>query len=331
MEKIKVSVIIPVYNTVGFLEGCVLSVCRQTYRNLEIIIVDDGSTDGSGELAEKLKEADSRIIVLHQENKGASCARNNGIRAATGEYLGFVDSDDYLAPEMYAELMRFIEKENLEISQASRTEIDQCGQRLPDICIPPSEAICMLNVEFFRELLLHRGDASFCTKLIKASLLEDERFPEGVLNEDFHLLIRLLKKVKYIGILPGRYYHVNYHSGSTTREKSRDSFSPVFIDIVNNADMVEKITLSDYPALKDEAKRFALFQRLEYLLHVPLKQMNRRNLFYKSIIRYLRKNIINTFKNQYLTSKNKRYLFLFTISPWCIRKIHAIFYLTNNK
>ena len=91
---LKVSVVIPVYNVMPYLERCVQSVVRQTYQNLEIILVDDGSTDGSGKLCDKIAGTDQRIRVIHQKNQGLSGARNTGIRQATGEYVVFLDSDD---------------------------------------------------------------------------------------------------------------------------------------------------------------------------------------------------------------------------------------------
>jgi glycosyltransferase involved in cell wall biosynthesis len=327
MEKGKISVIIPLYNTARFLERCVASVACQSYTNLEIIIVDDGSTDGSGELAERLAEKDERLKVIHQENGGASVARNRGIAEATGEYFGFVDSDDYIEPEMYASLLAMLEREDLSIAQASRQEIDQLGQPLPDICQPPEKETVVDSAVFFRELLLHRGDASLCTKLIKASLLADERFPEGVINEDFHLLIRLLPKAGRIGLLPEYCYHVVYHDDSTTRKREKDSVVRGFVDHVDNADMIEELVKTEHPELVSEAKRFALFQRLEYLLCVPISQMRRDNAFYRKVIRYLRHNKRHTISNPYLTRQNKLYLLLFTLAPRAIRRVHATLFL----
>ena len=105
----KVSVIVPVYNSIGCLERCVRSLCAQTYTNLEILLIDDGSTDGTGELCERLA-ADERILVRHKENGGASSARNLGLSLASGEYIGFVDSDDYVDAYVYGELARALEE-----------------------------------------------------------------------------------------------------------------------------------------------------------------------------------------------------------------------------
>ena len=96
-----ISVIIPVYNIMEYLPRCVHSVTAQTYQNLEILLVDDGSTDGSGELCDRLAKEDPRIKVFHKENGGSSSARNLGLRNARGECVGFVDSDDYVEPDTY--------------------------------------------------------------------------------------------------------------------------------------------------------------------------------------------------------------------------------------
>ena len=97
----KISVIVPVYNSINCLERCVASIRRQTYPELEILLIDDGSTDGTGKLCEELARQDGRIRVYHKANGGASSARNLGIARAEGEFLGFVDSDDYIEPDTY--------------------------------------------------------------------------------------------------------------------------------------------------------------------------------------------------------------------------------------
>ena len=101
-----ISIIIPIYNIMDCLEKCVDSCINQTYKNIEILMIDDGSTDGTGELCDKLKEKDDRIRVFHKPNGGSSSARNLGIENAKEEYLGFVDSDDFISPTMYEDLMK---------------------------------------------------------------------------------------------------------------------------------------------------------------------------------------------------------------------------------
>lgn len=319
-----ISVIVPVYNTYDLLSRCVNSIRRQTYRNLEIILVDDGSTDNSGALAEKMAMEDKRVRVFHKENGGSSSARNLGIEKARGDFIGFVDSDDYIEPEMYERLLAVAIEENLLMVQISRDEIDEQGNRMPDVCVPPEQPELWECENFMRELLLHRGDCSFCTKLLHASLLKEERFPEGELNEDFYLLVRLLPKIPAVAILPEQEYHVFYRYGSNTRTRNQDEFPQVFTDIVKNADRVYEIVEREYPALLPEAMRFGLFQRLDYMLHIPISLMNRKNEFYCQVKKYLKKHRKDILHSAYLTRRNKVYLLLLGTAPRFVRRVHKI-------
>ena len=323
-RPILISVIVPIYNIVEYLPRCVNSIRRQTYRNSEIILVDDGSTDNSGALAEKMALEDKRIRVFHKENGGSSSARNLGLSKANGDYIGFVDSDDYIEPEMYERLLAAMLEENLLMAQISRDEIDEQGNRMSNVCEPPDKLELWECERFMRELLLHRGDCSFCTKLIHASLFQEEKFPEGELNEDFYLLVKLLPKVPAVAILPEQDYHVFYRYGSNTRTRNKDDFPQVFTDIVRNADRVQEIVGKEYPALLPEAMRFGLFQRLDYMLHIPISQMNRENIFYQQVKTYLKKHRKDAVRSQYLTQKNKVYLVLLGTAPRLVRKVHSI-------
>lgn len=323
MDEKKISVIVPVYNSIDCLERCVKSICSQTYANLEILLIDDGSTDGTDRLCEQLALGDSRIRTYHKKNGGASSARNIGINLASGEYLGFVDSDDYIEPYVYEKLLCAIEESGCQAAQISRDEVDEEGRRLADVCIPPDQVQFCEAREFVRELLLHRGDCSFCTKLLKRELFEGHRFPEGELNEDFRLLVELLQEIDGIVILPEQGYHVVCRKESTTRKKTKDSFSRVFLDIVDNADRMQELVDRKYPELYVYAVRFNLFQRLDYMLHVPVSQMREDNVFYKKVKKYLRRHLRDTLTNPYLTGKNKIYLILLTAAPRTVRRVHG--------
>ncbi len=323
-EPVLISVIVPIYNVVEYLPRCVDSIRKQTYRNLEIILVDDGSTDNSGAMAEKFAMEDKRIRVFHKENGGSSSARNLGIQEAKGKYIGFVDSDDYISPQMYERLLLVALQEKLLMVQTSRDEIDEQGNRMPDVCVPPEKPELWESDHFMRELLLHRGDCSFCTKLTAASLLKETGFPQGELNEDFRLLIELLSKIPAVAILPEQDYHVFYRYGSNTRTRDKNEFPRVFTDIVNNADRAEAIVEKEYPHLKQEAIRFALFQRLDYLLHIPISMMRKDNAFYMQVCSYLKAHKADIRQNPYLTEKNRKYLKLFAVAPALVRKVHAV-------
>lgn len=319
----KISVIVPVYNSIDCLEKCVRSLCAQTYVDLEILLIDDGSTDGTAELIDRLAKTDFRIHAHHKENGGASSARNAGIALATGEYLAFADSDDYLEPYVYEELFRALTEGDYPAAQISRDEVDEDGNRLPDVCIPPEKEWFCDSETFLKELLLHRGDCSFCTKLFPREVFGIHRFPEGELNEDFRLLVEILQETAGIVILPKQGYHVVCRETSTTRTRTKDSFSRVFLDIVENADRMQTLVDEKYPALHAYAVRFNLYQRLDYLLHVPISQMRSDNAFYGDVITYLRRHLIDTVKNPYLTKKNKAYLLLLTAAPRAVRRVHA--------
>ena len=323
MNKPLITVIVPVYNIIEYLPRCVESICNQTYRNLEILLVDDGSTDGTDKLCDELTQKDDRIRVFHKENGGSSTARNLALTYAKGEYVGFVDSDDFIAPDMYEKLYSGIVTYGVKVAQIGRDEIDQDGNMLPNICEPPKEATVISSLDFLKELLMHRGDCSFCTKLIDKSLFPKEAFPEGRLNEDFHLLVRMLPDIGKLVSLPEQTYHVFYRIGSNSRKADKENFSRVYADCVDNADMVEALVAQNIPTLKSVALRFAVFQRLEYLLHIPISQMTRDNGMYRDVVAYMRKNWLRAMGNPELTGKNKLYHTLFAIAPKSIRQLHA--------
>uniref|UniRef100_UPI004056900D glycosyltransferase family 2 protein n=1 Tax=Acetatifactor sp. TaxID=1872090 RepID=UPI004056900D len=316
------SIIVPVYNILDYLPRCVHSITAQTYENMEILLVDDGSTDGTGELCDMLAKEDGRIRVFHKENGGSSSARNLGISHAKGEYLGFVDSDDYVSPEMYELLYKAIVEHQAQIAQIGRDEIDEQGNPLPNICEPPTEEIFINSEEFLKEMLMHRGDCSFCTKLIQKDLFVKQLFPIGKLNEDFYLLIHMLAEVKGIVSLPQQTYHVFYRIGSNSRKADKENFSRVFADCVDNADVVTQIVKKEYPALIKVALRFGVFQRLEYMLHIPISQMTKENAQYVAVVKWLRKNWGKGICNPHLTIKNKCYHTLFALAPKGIRILH---------
>lgn len=319
----KISVIVPIYNIMDCLERCVMSIVNQTYKDLEIILVDDGSTDGTGKLVDELGKRDDRIRVFHKENGGSSSARNLGIQNATGDYLGFVDSDDYIEPDMYELLAEAVVRTGSRMAQISRDEVNEDGSRRDDVCIPPGEELFISAEDMMTELLMHRGDCSFCTRIVAKELFENRLFPEGELNEDFKLLTGMLSEVKSFPILPKQCYHVYYRQNSNSRRKDKNEFSRVFTDNVVNADYVLKIVEEEYPKLTDVAFRFGIFQRLDYMLHIPITMMTKDNEFYVEVARYIKKNRKRALSNKYLTGKNKLYLMLFAISPRKVREVHA--------
>lgn len=323
-----ISVIIPAFNIEDLLEKCVLSVVSQDYPKalLQIIVVDDGSTDKTGDVADRLAEAHENVQVIHKKNGGSSSARNAGLTVATGEYVGFVDSDDFISPEMYRLLMDAAIRNDADMVQISRDEISEDGDRLPDVVIPPEKELVISPKEHLKTLLMHTGDASFCTKLTRRSLFsEGMKFPEGELNEDFYLMIHMLQKVNKLIILPDQCYHVFYRTGSNSRKKKEDKdyFPSVFTDIVRNSDVALELVKRNSPELTEVAERFGFVQRLDYLLHIPVSKMKSDNLFYRGVVKNIRKNRGKILSNPYLSGKQKAYLMILSVAPGFVRKSHA--------
>ncbi len=324
-----ISVIVPVYNAERFLKETVGSICAQTDENYEIILVDDGSKDGSLALCRRLAEENSRIRVITQNNAGPSAARNAGVRAAGGEYISFVDADDWIHPDMIANLragMDTMRKEgriNVQI-QIGREEVDEEGKPLPAAIYPPEQPELISPVLFVQSMLLYTGDASLCTKLTPRRILLEHPFEEGVLGEDFRLLTHLVDVLDGIYSLPQIGYRVVHRRGSVTRRKSVNHFSKAYISIVEASDYVEEVLVPRYPKLQTAARRFGLYERLDYMLHVPIADMNHQNPFYMGVLRYLRENRAAIQENPYLTRKSRAYLMLLSAAPVTVRKVHRL-------
>lgn len=325
-----ISVIVPVYNIEEvYLRRCIDSILNQIYKDFELILSDDGSTDGSGKVCDLYASTDNRVRVIHKENGGSSSARNEAIKIAKGEYLAFIDSDDYIEPDFLQTLVRPVEEAKKKgesiprIVQTGRDERDENGKELPSICVHPEEEIFTESRDFLKELLMHIGDCSFCTKLTAKSLFDGREFPVGKLNEDFFLLIQMLPECQGVARIPFCGYHVFYRIGSNTRKKEKNGFSRVYRDNVENADFVYGLVKEKYPELERIAMRFGLFQRLDYLLHIPIDYMKKDNSEYIACVSFVRKHWSDTVGSKYLTVKNKLYLTLFAIAPRLVRVVHA--------
>ena len=203
MSNILISVIVPVYNVEGYLKKCIESICHQTYENLEIILVDDGSTDGSGFLCDAYAKKDSRIKAIHKTNGGLSDARNTGMEIATGEWWTFVDSDDYLAPNTAATLLRAAVENCCEIAVCNMVRVYEDGAQEPFYC-PATKPTIWADEQRFKTL----KQPSVCNKLFYAGLFEGVRFPKGKYYEDtfvYHILVYRASQIVLTG-LNGYYY-----------------------------------------------------------------------------------------------------------------------------
>ncbi len=224
MEK-RVSVIIPVYNVAMYLDVCVESVLEQTYRNIEVILSDDGSTDGSGKLCDRWAKMDARVSVIHRENGGLSAARNRGIDAASGDYIVFIDSDDYWdGRDTLAQVMTYLEESGADMlvfgysklfeSDGTIRPITPFGRRESVCGKPKAEAFGYLT-----EKNIHV--ASACARITKTELIKGKLYFElGVTSEDIEWTARLALAVKSFDYYPEDFYIYRQRAGSITKTMS---------------------------------------------------------------------------------------------------------------
>ena len=214
MMKETISVIIPVYNVEGYLTSCLNSVLRQTYKNLEIILVDDGSTDLSGKICDEYADRDVRIKVLHCENGGLSVARNRGIKASTGKYLTFIDSDDIVAENMieYLENLLVTYDAKLAICDAQHCyqgKKYQFEQNEEIIDFDREEAICEM---WYQKSFL----PSAWGKLYKKELCDEKLFPEKMIYEDIAVMHELFWKAEHVVYGKAKLYGYMHREDSIT-------------------------------------------------------------------------------------------------------------------
>lgn len=205
MDKDLVSVIVPVYNVEKYLEKCIHSICEQTYENLEIILSDDGSTDGSGKICDQYACMDSRIRVIHKENGGLSDARNAGIEMASGQYFMFVDSDDTITRDTVEKLYSAAIEYHCEIAVCNMVRIYEDGT-IESFYHPTDRVVVLENQQRFETL----NQPSVCNKLFLADLFKEIRFPKGKFYEDTFVYHVLAYKAKQI-VLTGHngYYYLS--------------------------------------------------------------------------------------------------------------------------
>jgi glycosyltransferase involved in cell wall biosynthesis len=179
----KVSIIVPIYNVEKELSRCIDSLLKQSYINIEVILIDDGSTDSCSELCDRYVVIDSRLRVIHRENGGLSAARNSGLDVVTGKYIAFVDADDWVAEDFIETLVTNMEREDADISIVGYTMIWDDGRKRR--FSSDKQYYVFERDEAIRELLIHKKfQCMVCQKMYKAEIFNKLRFPEGKLYED---------------------------------------------------------------------------------------------------------------------------------------------------
>ncbi len=319
IEKL-ISVIVPVYNVESYLEKCVDSIRNQTYKNLEIILVDDGATDNSGVLCDKIAKKDDRIKVYHKENGGLSDARNYGVKKATGEFIGFVDSDDYIDREMYEKLFEAISRENADVAE--------CNFKF----IYPNKVTRYVNEQYY--MVLDRDGyvseyinmdkifGSAWTKLIKKDLAKNIDFPKGKLYEDGFYSLDLMRMAKKFVIFDTPCYNYVMRKNSITNSK----FNEKNLDLLEIADEIYDYVIANYPALKKEADRRKMYSYFNTLDAIILSEDYKNKDYFSRIKRYFNKNAYKLIINNTISLSRKIRLLIMllniTIYKVILRKHH---------
>ena len=222
-----ISVIVPVYKVEKYLDRCVSSIINQTYKNLEIILVDDGSPDDCPQKCDEWAKKDLRIRVIHKENGGLSSARNAALDIARGDYIGFVDSDDYIALDMYEKLVGILNTCKADIVVLGCNKVDENRN-----IISSTEKIieCELTAEnALKELLKANINNYMCNKIFKSVIFKEIRFPENRLWEDMAICYKLFSFSKKIYCYPEEMYFYFMRAGGISKNIGEKALRDIFL------------------------------------------------------------------------------------------------------
>ncbi|MBQ8834487.1 MAG: glycosyltransferase [Oscillospiraceae bacterium] len=289
-QDILISVIVPVYNVEAYLPRCVDSILAQTYSNLEIILVDDGTRDASDKICDDYARKDSRVRVIHKENGGLSSARNAGIDTAKGEYLAFVDSDDWIEPETYETMLGLARQYGVKLVCGGRYDVSsETGQREVGLCPPRQEVVD--GEEVVRRIFLWENiDSASWDKLYHRSLFREIRFPLGKICEDIPIMYRIVLDAGRVAMCDKPFYNYYHRPGSiTTASVSEKTFH-----FAEHTAVIYPYICLNHPHLKNEARYFRIRSLVHTMLCVDLAGKAARKEFagqYREAARELRASL----------------------------------------
>ena len=301
-----ISVIIPVYNVSKYLNKCLESICSQTYNNLEIITINDGSTDDSLSILKEWKKKDKRIIVVDKKNGGLSSARNAGIEKATGKYIMFIDSDDFADKKLVESLYKNIIKYNKKISICNRYYYYEDGTKKlrfkdNDTTINLDQKQAFINLINFIDF-----DMSAWGKLYDINLFNDIRFPEGKLCEDYYIMYKLFDKSDGVVYSSSPLiYYLQQRKGSITK-KNTINYDYIYA-CKNQMDFI----CENYTELSEYAKSSYCLSYFTVFNKVLINGGNIEKDFIKEM-----KNVIKEYhkyvkKNKYISKSRKIQIYIF--------------------
>ena len=311
-----ISVIVPVYNVAQFLDDCLTSIINQSYKDIEIILVDDGSTDKSGEICDTFAAQDGRIRVIHKKNGGLSSARNVGLGVAKGNFVVFVDSDDYLNHEMITKLYDAVMSTKAEIACCDYTSLEFNNDSHSEIeVLNRKDAISTLFDDY--------GFQCFAwNKIYQRSLFENIRYPEGKLFEDIATTYQLLKKVDRVAYVKDKLYYYRQRTNSITKTK----FNKKNKDLIDAIDFVYTDSMQ-CGLISERLKVGYLGYYLSYIQKGFTAKADVENE-YKVLRERTRENIVSLIKEKNISLKKRIQLILIGVCPgvykWLYRDIQLI-------
>ncbi len=274
---IKVSIIVPIFNIESYLPRCIDSLITQTLKDIEIILVGDGSTDSCGSICDEYADRDDRILVIHKENGGLSDARNAGIDVAQGDFIGFVDGDDAVMPEMFEALYCACTENKTRMSACDRSY--RAREEVPELSASMKLCRTLTSEEFFSEVLRHGDTMSMgvWNKLYERHLFDDIRFPVGKMHEDNATLYRLVFQTDWVAYIPVQYYLYTKRPGSITLLPygSRD------YDRYEADHDLYSYLVSQHPALLSLATEYLCFSNLSIARNMVLSHVRDRTMYRK--------------------------------------------------
>lgn len=241
-EQPLISVIVPVYNVEKYLKKCVDSITSQTYKNLEIFLVDDGSTDSSGQICNEFEKNDARIKVIHKKNGGLSDARNAGLDRAKGQYYAFIDSDDYIQDNTIEIMLNAIKKNKSEIAVCNMVRFLEEGETVQFYCPTDHEVLYQGN-QRYKTL----NQPSVCNKLFEAKLFEGIRFPKGKYYEDTFVYHEVLYRANNI-VLTGTdsYWYLSREDSIVGQPQYTERYFDFIEAVYKRADFLLKHDVQPY-------------------------------------------------------------------------------------
>ena len=306
----KISIIVPVYNVESYLRKCINSILNQTIENIEIILVNDGSKDRSGYICDEYKKKDGRIVVIHKENGGLSSARNAGLEIATGELIGFIDSDDWIEPDYYQILQDGIIKYNAEISVMHLMDVTQY-EKIEFKTKRKEEWVKFTRVNAMESFFANDFIGySACNKLYRSSLFKGIRYPEGMLMEDKATTYKLIYKTNLVVVNSSRKYHYYLRTGSIMQSKfNRKKFDSLEIH-------KEQIEFVDryYPEFYGLIRARYAYEAFRLLL-MMIRSSYSEKADLERCLKIIKDNVSYVIKEKRIGVHHKIYVLLFYLFP----------------